>query len=140
MVAAIGGPRVRGSRAAASWLSTLASRAEPDAVARIPEVLALARRLAREGFEPTVLEGVVELTDGVRVVGRAGENAIVAVGLAPKAPWVFPYTDGVPWDLGDPPRTVDLQPGTAVKLVASPAPSSPLDKRRTVVFRRSAMR
>ncbi len=122
------------------WLSTLASRAEPDAVARIPEVLALARRLAREGFEPTVLEGVVELTDGVRVVGRAGENAIVAVGLAPKAPWVFPYTDGVPWDLGDPPRTVDLQPGTAVKLVASPAPSSPLDKRRTVVFRRSAMR
>jgi hypothetical protein len=122
------------------WLSTLASHAEPDAVARIPEVLALARRLAREGFEPTVLEGVVELSDGVRVVGRAGENAIVALGLAPKSPWVFPYTDGVPWDLGDTPRAVDLQPGTAVKLVASPAPSSPIDKRRTVVFRRSAMR
>jgi hypothetical protein len=122
------------------WLSTLASHTEPDAVARIPEVLALARRLSREGFEPTVLEGVVELTDGVRVVGRAGENAIVAVGLAPKAPWVFPYTDGIPWDLGDPPRAVDLQPGTAVKLVASPAPSAPVDKRRTVVFRRSAMR
>jgi len=122
------------------WLSILASHPEPDAVARIPEVLALARRLAREGFEPTVLEGVEELPGGVRVVGRAGENAIVAVGLAPKPPWVFPFTDGVPWDLGDPPRVVDLQPGTAVKLVASPAPSSPLDKRRTVVFRRSAMR
>jgi hypothetical protein len=122
------------------WLSILASHAEPDATSRIPEMLTLARRLAREGFEPTVLEGVQELPDGVRVVGRAGENAVVAVGLAPKAPWVFPFTDSAPWSLGDPPRVVELQPGTAVKLVASPAPSSPLDKRRTVVFRRSAMR
>lgn len=120
------------------WLSLLASRPEPDAIARIPELLALARRLAREGFEPTVFEGVVELADGVRVVGRAGENAVVAVGLGGKPPWVFPFTDGIPWDLGDAPRVVDLQPGVAVKLVSSPAP--PVDKRRTIVFRRSAVR
>jgi hypothetical protein len=116
------------------WLSSLDARHEPDAIASIPHLLALARRLARYGFEPTI-EGVTELTAGVRVVGRAGEDAIVAVGLGPKAPWVFPYSDDVPWDLGDPPRIVNLQPGEAVKLVSSPPPSSPVDKRRTVVFR-----
>ena len=119
------------------WLSLFESHHEPDAVARIPELLALARRLAREGFEPTVLEGVSELTGGVLVVGRAGEDQVVAVGLGPKPPWAFPYTDGLPWDLGDPPRVVVLQPGQTVKLVSSPPPNAPLEKRRTVVFRRA---
>ena len=119
------------------WLSSLGARSEPDAVARMPELLALARQLTREGFEPTVLEGVTELRDGVRVVGRAGEDAVVAVGLAPKPPWVFPYTDSIPWDLGDSPRVLSLQPGTAVTLKSSPAPDVPLDRRRTVVFRRA---
>lgn len=117
------------------WLSLLESHREPDAIARIPELLALARRLLRAGFEPTVLEGVTELNDGVRVVGRAGEDQIVAVGLGPKPPWVFPYTDGLPWDLGDPPRVVELQPGLAVKLASSPPTNAPLEKRRTIVFR-----
>ncbi|HEY1695980.1 MAG TPA: hypothetical protein VGG39_27625 [Polyangiaceae bacterium] len=120
------------------WLSQLETHHEPDAIARIPELLSLARLLARDGFEPTVLEGVTELPEGVRVVGRAGEDAMVAVGLLPKAPWVIPYTDGVAWDLGDTPRIVALQPGLAVKLVASPPPNSPPDKRRTIVFRRSS--
>jgi hypothetical protein len=120
------------------WLSLLESHREPDAIARIPELLALARRLLRAGFEPTVLEGVTELNDGVRVVGRAGEDQIVAVGLGPKPPWVFPYTDGLPWDLGDPPRVVELQPGLAVKLASSPPPNAPLEKRRTIVFRHTA--
>jgi len=120
------------------WLSTLELHHEPDAIARIPELLALSRRLARDGFEPTTLEGVTELGDGVRVVGRAGEDAVVAVGLGSKRPWAFPYTDAVPWDLGDPPRVVHLEPGQNVKLAASPPPNAPLDKRRTVVFRRVA--
>jgi hypothetical protein len=120
------------------WLSLLESHHEPDAVARIPELLALARRLLRAGFEPTVLEGVTELSEGVRVVGRAGEDEVVAVGLGPKPPWVFPYTNGIPWDLGDPPRVVELQPGLAVKLTSSPPPDAPLEKRRTVVFRHAA--
>jgi hypothetical protein len=120
------------------WLSLLDSHHEPDAIARIPELLALARRLLHAGFEPTVLEGVTELNEGVRVVGRAGEDQVVAVGLGPKPPWVFPYTDGLAWDLGDPPRIVALQPGLAVKLASSPPPNAPLEKRRTIVFRHAA--
>jgi hypothetical protein len=119
------------------WLSPLEGRHEPDAVARIPELLALTRRLAREGFEATSLEGVTELPDGVRVIGRAAEDAVVAIGLAPRPPWALPYSNGVPWDLGDAPRVVPLQPGETVKLVPATPPTAPLDTRRTVVFRRS---
>ena len=43
------------------WLSSLESRREPDAVATVPQILSLARRLVRDGFEPSVLEGVTEL-------------------------------------------------------------------------------
>ncbi len=120
------------------WLSPLELHREPDAVARVPELLGLARRLARDGFVPTMLEGVTELPDGVRVVGRAGEDAVVAVGLGERPPWTFPYTNGLPWDLGDTPVAVDLKPGDTVKLTASPLPNTPADKRRTVVFRRAA--
>jgi hypothetical protein len=120
------------------WLSMLESRREADAIARIPELLSLTRRLARSAFVPTILEGVTELVDGVRVTGRAGEDAIVAVGIGPKAPWAFPYTDSVPWDLGDAPRVIELRPGDAVKLIASPPPNAPRDRRRTIVFRRAA--
>jgi hypothetical protein len=120
------------------WMSLLAQRHEADAIARVPELLTLTRRMIREGFEPTVLEGVTELRDGVRVAGRAGEDAIVAVGLSAKPPWVHPYSDDVPWDLGDAPRIVPLQPGSFVMLHASPSPSVPIDKRRTVVFRRTS--
>jgi hypothetical protein len=119
------------------WLSSLEPHREADALALVPEFLALARRLARDGFEPSVLEGVTELKDGVRVVGRAGEDAIVAIGIGPSPPWTFPYTDGVAWDLEDAPRVIELQPGTAVKLTSTPSPNAPLDKRRTVVFRRA---
>jgi hypothetical protein len=87
-----------------------------------------------------VLEGVTELAGGVRVVGRAGEDAVVAVGLGTRRPWAFPYSDGVPWDLGDEPRIVPLEPGVAVKLTASPPPSETAERRRTVVFRHVARR
>jgi hypothetical protein len=119
------------------WLAPLEPHHEPDAVARIPELLGLARRLARAGFTPTALEGVTELPDGVRVIGRAGEDAIVAVGVGQRAPWTFPYTNGIPWDVGDPPVVVPIKPGETVKLTASPLPNSPPEKRRTVVFRRA---
>jgi hypothetical protein len=121
------------------WLKPLEGRRELDALARIPELLALTRRMAREGYEATSLEGVTELADGVRIVGRAGEDAVVAVGLEPKPPWALPYFDAVkgsiPWDLGDAPRVVALKPGESVKLTSSPLSSAPLAARRTVVFR-----
>jgi hypothetical protein len=117
------------------WLAPLEPHHEPDAVARIPELLGLARRLARAGFSPTVLEGVTELPDGVKVIGRAGEDSIVAVGLGPRPPWTFPYTDKVPWDVGDEPVIVPIKPGQTVKLTASPLPNSPPEQRRTIVFR-----
>ncbi len=117
------------------WLSTLEGHRELDAVARIPELLTLARRLTREGFEPTTLEGITELPSGVRITGRAGEDAVVAVGLASRPPWAFPYSDAVPWDLGDAPRVVSLRPGESVTLTSSPPPTAPLNTRRTVVFR-----
>jgi hypothetical protein len=117
------------------WLTLLDARHEPDAVARVPEMLALARELRRMGFEPTVLEGVTELPSGVRVAGRAREDAIVAVGLVPRPPWAIPYSDGVPWDLGDRPRVVALEPGATVTLHANPPPPGALAQRRTVVFR-----
>jgi hypothetical protein len=124
------------------WLSPLEGHRELDAVARVPELLALTRRLAREGFEATSLEGVTELPDGVRIVGRGGEDAVVAVGLEPKPPWVLPYFEavksGIPWDLGDAPREVQLKPGDTVKLASSPPSTAPLAARRTVVFRHAA--
>ena len=120
------------------WLSTLQGHRELDAVARIPELLTLARRLTREGFEPTTLEGITELPGGVRIVGRAGEDAVVAVGLASRPPWVLPYSDAVPWDLGDAPRVVSLKPGDSVTLTSTPPPTAPLNARRTVVFRHAA--
>jgi hypothetical protein len=137
--------RKEGAAAGASatlpvWLAPLEGHHEPDAVARIPELLALARRLVRDGFVPTTLEGVTELPDGVKIVGRAGEDAVVAVGVGQKAPWVFPYTNGVPWDLGDKPVVVEVAPGETVKLTASPPPNSPANQRRTVVFRRTIKR
>jgi hypothetical protein len=117
------------------WLSLLEASHEPDAVAQIPKMLTLARHLGAGGYAPTLLEGVTELPDGVRVVGRADEDAIVAVGLGPTHPWVFPFTDQVPWSLGESPRVIALQPGESVKLTSSPLPNAPLERRRTVIFR-----
>jgi hypothetical protein len=120
------------------WLSALERSHEPDAVAQIPKLLTLARRLGAAGYAPTMLEGVTELADGVRIVGRADEDAIVAVGLVATQPWVFPFTDQMPWALGDSPRVIPLQPGESVKLTASPLPQAPPERRRTVVFRHIA--
>lgn len=120
------------------WLSAFEPHSEIDALARIPRLLALARRLVREGFEPSVVDGVVELADGVRVAGRAGEDAIVAVGLGQEAPWTSPCTDAAPWSLDDAPRVVPLAAGQRIKLTCSPGPRTPLGRRRTIVFRHVA--
>ncbi len=119
------------------WLSSLEGRREADAVAHIPKLLSLARRLARDGFEPTRFEGVTELPDGVRISGRAGEDAVVAVGLVPRPPWAVPYSDGAPWTLEDSPRIVSLKAGDTVTLTSSGPRDDAPRERRTVVFRRA---
>ncbi len=81
---------------AARWLSLLESHHEPDAIARVPELLALARRLAARRLRADHAGGRHRAA-GRRARRRPrGEDAIVAVGLGPKPPWVYPYTDHAP--------------------------------------------
>jgi hypothetical protein len=74
----------------------------------------------------------------VSVIGRAGDDAVVAVGLGPTSPYVFPYSDGAEWRIAGEPRVVELSPGERAVLSSVEAPSAPKEQRRTVVFRRAA--
>jgi hypothetical protein len=122
-----------------SWMSLLEPFNDPALVHAEHQLLVLARALKRQRFEPTTLEGVTEQPRGAEVLGRAGEDAVVAIVLAPVAPWAFPLTDGEPWKLGDAPRVVPLKPGDKIQLTATPPPVGAKDARRTVVFRRQAI-
>lgn len=120
------------------WLFGLQSVTEPMALKRETQLVDLARRLRREGFEPTTIDGVTELDKGVEILGRADEDAIVALALAPTAPWVFPYSDrlGAPWNLEGEPRIIPIKPLERVVLTATTKTLPPKATRRTVVFRR----
>lgn len=122
------------------WMKPYAQTRDPHAVQAIVLLLSLARRLAPERFDPTVLEAVTELPSGADVLGRAGEDAIVAVGLEPTPPFVYTYAEGgaKPWELGGEPKVIDLAPGAHVLLKPSASPTAPIEQRRTVVFRRTA--
>lgn len=120
------------------WLTVFADVKDSDVAKSVVALLILARRLHGEGFEPTTLAGVVEEASGVSITGRGGDDAVVAVGLGPKAPFVFPYSDGSDWQLAGEPRIVDLKPGERVVLSSVQTPSVPKEQRRTVVFRRTA--
>jgi hypothetical protein len=119
------------------WMSMLAKAHEPDAVRTEAELFAFARRVATEGFGPTVLEAVIEQPGGAEVLGRAGEDAIIAVGIEAQPPFAFTYSDGPAWALGGEPRIVDLAAGKHVVLLPTPTPSAPKEARRTIVFRRA---
>jgi hypothetical protein len=129
------------------WMQLFESEQNPEVLKLELGLLALARRLGAQGFEPTVLEGVKERRTGeIEVLGRAGEDAVVALGLFARPPWVAPYTNGPDWNLGDDPRVVPLEPGNTVtltaRLVRTLKPEEAGEKsaaaRRTVVFRRAA--
>ena len=120
------------------WLTIFAEVKDPELAKSLVALLILARRLHGDGFEPTTLVGVVEEASGVNVTGRGGDDAVVAVGLGPKAPWVFPYSDGQEWQLAGEPRVVELKPGERVVLSSVQTPTVPKEHRRTVVFRRAA--
>jgi hypothetical protein len=84
-----------------------------------------------------MFSGVTELTAGrIVVLGRARDDAVVAVEIAKVAPWVMPYSDAAPWTLEGDPREVPLAPGGRVTLTASPHPEAEAKQRRTIVFRR----
>lgn len=118
------------------WLFAMQSANDPKALKGIAQLFALARRLGRDGFTPTTLEALTELPTGVEVLGRTGEDAIVAIGVAPSEPWVYPLTDGPAWTLDDAPRIVALRPLERVTLKATTKALPPKASRRTVVFRR----
>jgi hypothetical protein len=133
----------RGSWGAASsalpfWMAGYAQARDPAVVPGQLSLLTLARKLIRRGFEPTVLGAVKELDRGAEVLGRAGEDSIVAVGIAPEPPWLVPYTDGAAWSIDGEPRVIPLAPGTRITVLptknAAPLHST-LDARRTIVFR-----
>ncbi len=120
------------------WLAALDDHLDKDALQAELKLLALARRLTSERFEVTMFTGVTELSTGrVAVLGRARDDAIVAVEIATTPPWVMPYSDAAPWTLDGEPREVPLAPGARVTLTATPRPDEEAKQRRTIVFRRA---
>lgn len=118
------------------WLYSMQHASDPLALKGLTQLFRLARHLGREGFAPTTLEAVTELPAGVEVLGRTGEDAVVAVGVAPMAPWVYTLSDADAWTLDDAPRVVPVKPLEKVTLTTSIKNLPPKGSRRTVVFRR----
>ena len=112
-------------------MNAIASVKDPDLVPLELHLLEHAIRLSARGFEATVIEGVTETEDGVTILGRSGEDAIVAIGIWPAAPWVEPYG----WSLDNEPAITPLAKGARVHLTATDKTKAPLNARRTVVFR-----
>ncbi len=120
------------------WMGALDAATSRDATVAKLVVLRLAQHLTSRGFDPTIIEGVTERPKGVEILGRSGEDAIVAVGLWPSAPWVVPYSHGVAWSLDDDPPSIPIQGGTRLVLDAPVTPTAPEKSRRTVVFRHAS--
>jgi hypothetical protein len=118
------------------WLYTMQAVKDPAALEGITKLFTLARLLSRQGFAPTTLEALVEQPNGVQVLGRTGEDAVVAVGVGPSDPWVYPLTHGAGWDLDGPPQIAMVKPLETVTLITLLKKLPPINSRRTVVFRR----
>jgi len=118
------------------WLFAMQGVNEPAGLKGELQLVSLARKLKREGFEPTTLEAVTEVLLGAEVLGRSNEDAIVAVTVSATDPWVFPLSDGAPWTVDGTPKVVPLKPLERVTLTTNDRKLPPKDKRRTVVFRR----
>ncbi|HEY2367719.1 MAG TPA: hypothetical protein VGH87_15085 [Polyangiaceae bacterium] len=120
------------------WMSALSDLHGATVVDAELALIGFARKMAQRGFSPSVIEGVTEREGSVEILGRSGDDAIVAVGLWPKEPYIHPWSDEVPWTLDGEPRVLPLGGGARVSL---PVPknvndgSVPVEKRRTVVFR-----
>jgi len=117
------------------WMDVMTEIDDHTGLTVEQKLLALSRRLAAQHYEATAREGVMEERDGVEVVGRDGDDRIIAIGIQSTSPWVLPYTDGAPWTLDTEPRSIPLTAGAQVHLVSHPWTNTPPDVRRTVVFR-----
>jgi hypothetical protein len=119
------------------WMQAFAGTTDPAALPVQLSLVKLGRRLGGEGFEATTLEGVTEADGGAIVMGRAGDDAIVAVQLTREPPWASPCGTEDAWALDGDPAVVSLAAGAQVKLSCLPRVTGPRD-RRTVVFRHLA--
>ena len=123
------------------WLYGLQDANEPGAMKVAVQLLTLARRLRIDGFEPTTIEAMTETERGVEILGRANEDAVVAITLFKTAPWLVPYTDGPAWSIDGEPRVVPLATLQRTSLFAAPKSKlPPKAARHTIVFRRSSAR
>jgi hypothetical protein len=119
------------------WLFAMQTASDPVALKGMTQLFALARRLTRDRFTPTTLEALTELPGGVEVLGRTGEDAIVAVGVIPTEPYVYTLSDGAPWTLEGAPRVVPVKPLQKIMLTSTLKTLPPKPARHTVVFRRT---
>jgi hypothetical protein len=119
------------------WLFAMQTATDPVALKGMTQLFTLARRLTRDGFTPTTLEAVTEVPTGVEVLGRTGEDAVVAVGVVPTAPYVYTLSDGAAWTLDTAPRIVAVKPLEKVQLTSTLKTLPPKPARHTVVFRRT---
>jgi hypothetical protein len=120
------------------WLKPLTDLPGHEASAAALALASLAHDLVGAGFEPTPLESVTETRTGADVLGRAGEDAIVAVTVQPVPPHLLTLSDGPAWAIDGTPRVIPLSPGRRISLKSRPAPSGEESARRTIVFRHAA--
>ena len=121
------------------WLKPATQSKDPAASAAVAGAIRFAARLRAQGYELTILEGVKELATGADVLGRAGDDAVVALTVQSTPPFVVPLVadGGAPWTLEEPARPIPITPGTHLVLKGVVPPSSDLEARRTAVFRRA---
>lgn len=117
------------------WLKPLANANEAQTT--VVALARLARRLRLQGFEATSLEAVTETATGAAVLGRAREDAVVAVTLQPSPPYALPLSAAAAWSLDGEPEIVPLGAGRKIALRSRVSPTGSEDARRTVVFRRA---
>jgi hypothetical protein len=120
------------------WMSLLGDSHDPRVVDVELALVTFARRMSALGFTPGVIEGVTEKTSTVDILGRSGDDAVVAVGLWPSAPYAHPYTSGRAWKLDGEPEVIPLVAGARVSLDVAEGSRFTPASRRTVVFRHAA--
>jgi hypothetical protein len=120
-----------------AWLGAWGKIRDPDIIRLELELLDLAMRLSALGYEATIIEGITEDATGVSILGRAGEDALVAIGIWPSPPWVEPYGEPA-WKIDGAPSVVPIAGGKRIHLPAADKTNAPIAQRRTVVFRHAA--